>query len=419
MARVGKGAVVVRKTKRGQVFALRFSAYGERHYYTLGYSDEGWNREKAETELSNVLADARRGIWQPPTQVEPERPERMPTFAEYAATWLDVHSAELADSTTERARYSLRHLNATFGDKPLDSITVGDVDRYKAAKLVEGTLSADSTNKTLKLMSQILDYAVEDDQLLERNVAKGKRRRLKTGKPRRTWLDTADQIEALLNATAAIDRRLPWSGFDRAALATMMFAGLRIGELLDLKRRDVDLASGRVRVGRAKTDAGQRDVNILPVLRDDLSAYLAERDLAPNAYVFGGKTGKRGNESNIRERLLKPSVEVANAALIENELTPMSDQITPHSLRRTFASILVALGEDPAYVMSQLGHTDPAFTLRVYTQVMGDRSGERERIREVVGASDLALAGTKDAQSSRGNAVLGTPDSGRSALRAA
>ena len=45
---------------------------------------------------------------------------------------------------------------------------------------------------------------------------------------------------------------------------------------------------------------------------------------------------------------------------------PLPLGITPHKLRHTFASILVAIGKDPTYAMQQLGHTDQAFTLRIY-----------------------------------------------------
>jgi Phage integrase family len=55
--------------------------------------------------------------------------------------------------------------------------------------------------------------------------------------------------------------------------------------------------------------------------------------------------------------------------------------ITPHSLRHTFTSLLFAIGEDPVSVMRQLGHTDPAFTLRVYAHSMGRGADERERLR--------------------------------------
>jgi hypothetical protein len=50
--------------KRGRTFALRFRAYGKRNYVTTTAT----SREEAQTELANVLADVRRGIWRPPPQ---------------------------------------------------------------------------------------------------------------------------------------------------------------------------------------------------------------------------------------------------------------------------------------------------------------------------------------------------------------
>jgi integrase len=50
-------------------------------------------------------------------------------------------------------------------------------------------------------------------------------------------------------------------------------------------------------------------------------------------------------------------------------------------LRRTFASLLVALGRDPARVMAQMGHSSPTMTLGVYAAAMDWTTGERERLR--------------------------------------
>ena len=52
------------------------------------------------------------------------------------------------------------------------------------------------------------------------------------------------------------------------------------------------------------------------------------------------------------------------------------------SLRRTFASLLYALGQSPADVMAQMGHTTPGLALRVYAQTMRLEDGERERAHE-------------------------------------
>ena len=57
--------VVERRTKRGVVYALRFYAAGERRYETLGTSEEGYNRRRAEDELAAVMAAVRAGTWAP------------------------------------------------------------------------------------------------------------------------------------------------------------------------------------------------------------------------------------------------------------------------------------------------------------------------------------------------------------------
>src|SRR3954453_1670722 len=59
----------------------------------------------------------------------------------------------------------------------------------------------------------------------------------------------------------------------------------------------------------------------------------------------------------------------------------MPSDLTPHSLRRTFASLLVALGRDPAYFMAQMGHTTANLTLSLYAKAMASEDGERERLR--------------------------------------
>jgi len=59
-------------------------------------------------------------------------------------------------------------------------------------------------------------------------------------------------------------------------------------------------------------------------------------------------------------------------------------RITPHSLRRTFCSLLYALGEDPGTVMDEMGHTDPELALRVYRQAMRRGGDEKAELRALV-----------------------------------
>ncbi|HJX33499.1 MAG TPA: tyrosine-type recombinase/integrase, partial [Solirubrobacterales bacterium] len=85
--------------------------------------------------------------------------------------------------------------------------------------------------------------------------------------------------------------------------------------------------------------------------------------------VFPTKKGKRDNPSNIRTRFLCRAVVLANEQLAKEGQREI-EGITPHSLRRTFVSLLFAAGADLPYAMAQAGHADPRMTLGVYAEMM-------------------------------------------------
>jgi Phage integrase central domain len=231
MRRGHRGQVLELERKAGRTFALRFRAYGKRRYLTLGTADEGWTRRRAEEELENVLADVRRGIWRPQATASTVSGEPNPSFHEFASKWLDAMRHEgLAPTTVATYRWELtHHLLPFFAGHRLAEITISEVDRYRQEKVREGLLNATSINKTIARLAQILDIAVERE-LIDRNPARGRRRKLRQRAPERTWLDRAEQIEALLQAAgeldseARVDRRATPR---RALLATLTLAGLR------------------------------------------------------------------------------------------------------------------------------------------------------------------------------------------------
>jgi integrase len=109
-------------------------------------------------------------------------------------------------------------------------------------------------------------------------------------------------------------------------------------------------------------------------------------DTRPAGYVFATRDGGRPAKNNVRPRVFGAAVRRANANLERDRLVPLPEGLTPHKLRHTFASLLFALGKDPVDVMRQLGHTDPAFTLRVYAHAMRD-GDEKQRLRALVDGS--------------------------------
>jgi integrase len=80
--------------------------------------------------------------------------------------------------------------------------------------------------------------------------------------------------------------------------------------------------------------------------------------------VFGTTTGAKQSPSNIRRRVLAEAAERANERLPDDDRKPLPEGLTPHSLRRTFASLLYVLEEAPAGVMTEMGRRRPILRWR-------------------------------------------------------
>jgi integrase len=323
----------------------------------------------------------------------------MPTFHDFADDWWELRKPDLAENIRLDYQWRLEvHLIDYFGEMSLDAITPTVVMRYIADKLREDDpLSPRSINMTLILLGQILEHAVEDE-LIPRNPAKGKRARERA--PVRSTLESAEHVSALLTAAgeldrdAAVDRR---HVHRKAMLATLTFAGLRIGELLALRWRDVDLAGGWLAVGESKTDSGRRRVKVRGALRDELLAVRSDHRGAidPDAYVFPTRSGRRVLPENFRSHVLASAVKRADENLAKRELAPLPPKLTPHSLRRTFASLLYALGETPPVVMQEMGHTDPGLALRIHATAIRRTEAEQAGLSALVdGSESIAGAGS-------------------------
>jgi len=347
------------------------------------------SRADAERELACVMADVARGLWKPPAIVEAPVEVEVPTFHEFAEDWWVRNQAQLAENTRADYRWRLEcHLLPEFGERRIDRIDFNAVESYIAGKLAgDRPLSARSINMTVTLLGAILERAVKR-RLIDHNPAKDKDLRVKEREPVRSYLSAAGQIAALLDAAGELDRGAASNRRHikrRAMLAVLVFAGLRINELCALRWRDVDLAAGWLHTG-SKTDAGRdRVVKIRGALRDELLTLRAGRgSIDQDAYVFATGRGGRMSDDNFRSRVLRAAVGRANENLERADLPPLPDKLTPHSLRRTFCSLLYALGEDPGTVMDEMGHTDPALALRVYRQSMRRGEDEKAQMRALV-----------------------------------
>jgi integrase len=255
-------------------------------------------------------------------------------------------------------------------------------------------LSNESINKTLVLLANILDAAVEYE-LLSSNPARGKRRRLRAARPARRFLE-ADELGEVLVAAVELDRaaRSDHRIGRRPMIAVMAKSGLRVSEVCQLRWRSVDLHHKRLVVEQSKTDAGVREVDLSLDLLDELLAWRAESSPdGVDEFVFPTASGRPRDKDSIRERVLAPVIRRVNEVRAERGLQSLP-KVTPHALRRTYISLMLEAGAPLPYVMDQVGHLDSKTTLEIYAQVQKRISRTKVHL-----AFDELLANAVDARS--------------------
>jgi integrase len=219
---------------------------------------------------------------------------------------------------------------------------------YREFKVREDLLGPESINKTITRLGQILAVAEERDLIARNPVRVNTRsRKLKIKRRRPVFLDSAQQIVAMIEAATELDAKpVARTAGRRALIATLIYAGLRIGEATALRWRGINLADGRISVGDSKTDAGIRLVDVLPALRDELTSHRhAAASARSDDLVFPTSNGSRRDKDNARERVIRPVVAAADELLARRGHAPLPEGVTAHKLRHTFASILYVRGE--------------------------------------------------------------------------
>ena len=392
MNRRARGEVRVHERLRDGdlTFSIRFRVDGRRTIITLGRASDGWTYRKAERKLEDVLAQVRANVWQP-EPVGPTLPYGAMTFHEFASRWWVARREELRPNTRLDYEWRLRkHLLPFFADYKVAEIDVDLVDRYRETKILarervrraaaEGKplrdargqrrvpLSNESINKTLVLLTNILDSAIERGAL-DTNPARGKRRRLRASRPTRTVLEPDELAEVLATATdmdrsVRRDRQIG----RRSMIAVMAKAGLRVTELCQLRWRNVDVHHERLIIESAKTEAGKREVELTLDVVDELNSWRAEcGEVHLDGFVFATASGKPRNKDNVRT-ILGRVVERVNQDREQRGVIPLPS-VTPHTLRRTYISLMLEAGAPLHYVMSQVGHEDSKTTLEIYAHV--------------------------------------------------
>ncbi len=389
---------------RTVTWRLRVRAYGRRHTIILGTNHEGWNEERAKVELDRVVAQIERGTWEIPSQRrEPiQEPEQDPneTIHVTLSRWWQAKKPDIAENTQADYRWRL-DLVLAFRPETLTSAIderwVDELRDHLAAQPARNRkngqkLKPASVNKVLELLAQTLDLAI-DHKLMPYNPARGRRRKMKVPKYRGTWLEPDMVVDLLATAgdweQALRARKRADQCFGRRQLiALLCLGGPRISEAIAADRGNFDLAGDHWRIPASKTPAGARTVELTVYCVEELRSHVASsaRELRSRSPMWPTRDGGRLGQGNIR-RMLREVVKRTNDRRGEEGKMLLPD-VTPHSLRRTFASLCFFAGRDPAWVMGQLGHEDPRLALAVYAQTIQRKRIDRDLVWQLMRFAD-------------------------------
>ena len=340
--------------------------------------------------------------WTPPAERRARRRGKAMTFGEYADQWLAgriVKGQPLKPRTRAHYRRILDNvLIPTFGKLPLPAITAESVAEWYAGR---GNDTPTLTAHAYSLLRTIMASAVEDSSIPVRVNpchirGAGSTRRAHQVKPL-TLDELADLVEAMPDKYQLLILLAAW-------------CALRFGELAELRRKDIDLTNGRIKVrrgvvradgevivGTPKSDAGARDVAIPPHLLPLVKAHLAEHAQPGRAGLLfpaahGGQLapstlyGKNPTRVKLPDGVIewRGGTNFYMARAIAGH-----PGLHFHDLRHTGAVLAAQTGATLAELMGRLGHSTPAAALR-YQHAAADRD-------KAIAAALSALANGREA----------------------
>ena len=308
-----------------------------------------------------------------------------PTLADYAPGWVDTrlttHGQPLRPRVRDLYADQLRlHILPRLGTVRLAKLTTPAVRDWHAELRGPDGPGASTAAKCYRLLRSILTTAVEDG-LIPANPCTIKGAGTERA-PERT-IPTVAQVHALADA---IDRRM------RCLVLLAAFVGLRKGELLGLRRRDIDLKAreitiaqqrqvdrhGRDLVGPPKTDAGLRTLALPAVLAAELESHLGRFAQADaEGFVFTGVKGGPLAPHVLQDAWSKARADVG------------LPDLHLHDLRHLAGTLAASTGAGTKELMYRLGHASQQAALRY-------QHATQERDRAVADALDRLIDRTMD-----------------------
>lgn len=342
----------------------------KRHFETVkGRKDD------AERRLREILSNLDKGvICTPPGKL---------TVADILNQWLDGYVKTNCSQRTLDGYESIvtNHLVPALGQYQLKYLKQQHIQSYYG-KAVEN-LSSRTVHHQHRVLSQALKYAVRQGYLGS-NPCQLVYPPSPKGRAMRTLAQS--EVTDLLIAAAG--------SYYYAVIYMAVASGLRQGELLALRWRDIDIASRYISVNRTlykrrgvclfnepKTLHSRRRIEMTQNLAKFLAKYRLEREklyhqldktIMLDDLVFSTLLGKPLNPSSVTREFSR----IARKARLEN--------VRFHDLRHTFASLMLQCGVAPKIISEALGHASVAFTMDTYSHILPNMQTEAMKLFNAV-----------------------------------
>ena len=333
----------------------------------------GRTKKQAERLLAQRMAELHSGAYREPKKVYLE---------DFAKTWVANHVSSASESVLRGYSDHLRlHIGPALGGCLLNAITREQVDTFLTGLLKKRSRNAGKDNKTLSpstinkirgTLNMIMEYARQLRYVYENPVKDVKK--FKVDAEEMDFLQPSEIVLLLKHASEPF----------KTLFRTAIFTGMRKGELLALQWGDIDWNRNLILVRRAlhwrslketpqgeqrwyigttKTKNSIRSIMLSPMLKKALEIHRIMAPVSPQDFIFCNANGKPMDPDHIVSREFHPTLAMAGIR-----------RIRFHDLRHTFATLLIAQGENIKFIQRQMGHASIQTTMDRYGHLFNEQS---------------------------------------------
>ena len=321
----GYGSIIKNKGNRRKPYQVRITRGwdddGKQLYSTLGWFEK---REEAIIALSEYNSS--------PYDIESNKI----TFTDVFEKWKLEHYTKVSDNAIVNYNLAYKYCKA------IHKMRFKDIRLTHLQSIIDNCGKGYPTRKVIKaLMNQLFSFAIKND-IVEKKYSEYVDVGQNEGKVNRNPF-TKEEIKKLFDN---VDK-LEWVD----TVLIMIFSGLRVGELLDLKTENIHLEE-RYMVGGLKTKAGRN--RIIPINKK-IEPFIRKYYNPENEYLITNFKGNKMQYSNYRREKF------------DNVMEKLKMKHNPHECRHTFASLMDSAGANKLCLKRIIGHSSQDITEDVYT----------------------------------------------------